>query len=76
VPVVNGKAYPYFEVKARAYRFRFLNGCNSRFLSLSLPDGPTFWQVRTPRCAACPTFTCLTFLAISLCGRSVAMADS
>ncbi|ELR23261.1 twinarginine translocation pathway protein, putative [Acanthamoeba castellanii str. Neff] len=45
VPVVNGKAYPYFEVKARAYRFRFLNGCNSRFLRLTLPDGPTFWQI-------------------------------
>jgi FtsP/CotA-like multicopper oxidase with cupredoxin domain len=45
VPTVNGKAFPFMEVKARAYRFRVLNGCNSRFLRMSLPDGPTIWQV-------------------------------
>jgi spore coat protein A len=45
-PVVNGKVYPYFEVKPQAYRFRFLNGCNSRYVSFSLPHGPTMWQVR------------------------------
>jgi len=45
-PVVNGKVYPYFEVKPQAYRFRFLNGCNSRHVSFSLPHGPTMWQVR------------------------------
>jgi FtsP/CotA-like multicopper oxidase with cupredoxin domain len=45
-PVVNGKVYPYFEVKPQAYRFRFLNGCNSRYVSLSIPDGPAMMQVR------------------------------
>src|SRR3970282_1944932 len=30
--VVNGRTWPYLEVQQRRYRFRFLNGCNSRFL--------------------------------------------
>ena len=44
--VVNGVTWPYLEVEQRRYRFRFLNGCNSRFLILTLdhPDLP-FWQV-------------------------------
>jgi hypothetical protein len=28
--VVNGKTWPYLVVEQRRYRFRFLNGCNSR----------------------------------------------
>jgi bilirubin oxidase len=32
--VVNGKTWPYLEVEKRRYRFRFLDGCNSRFLIL------------------------------------------
>lgn len=32
--VVNGRTWPYLEVEKRRYRFRFLNGCNSRFLIL------------------------------------------
>jgi bilirubin oxidase len=53
--VVNGRTWPVLEVEPRRYRFRLLNGCNSRFLilkivadalaarpaSASLP----FWQV-------------------------------
>ena len=31
--VVNGKTWPFLEVEQRRYRFRFLNGCNSRFLA-------------------------------------------
>ncbi|MFB6154254.1 MAG: multicopper oxidase family protein, partial [Haloferacaceae archaeon] len=34
--VVNGKAWPYLEVEPRKYRFRMINACNSRFLSLKL----------------------------------------
>ena len=33
---VNGKAMPYLEVEPRKYRFRVVNGCNSRFLQLTL----------------------------------------
>jgi spore coat protein A len=45
--VVNGKVWPYFEVKRGKYRFRVLNGCNSRTLTLALDNGATFWQIGT-----------------------------
>src|SRR3972149_4784748 len=32
--VVNGRTWPFLDVEQRRYRFRFLNGCNSRFLVL------------------------------------------
>ncbi len=43
LPVVNGAIYPYLDVEPRSYRVRLLNGCNSRFLhlSLNLAKGPT-----------------------------------
>jgi FtsP/CotA-like multicopper oxidase with cupredoxin domain len=43
--VVNGRAWPYLNVEQRRYRFRFLNGCNSRFLILAGDKGVTFWQI-------------------------------
>jgi FtsP/CotA-like multicopper oxidase with cupredoxin domain len=44
--VVNGGTWPYLEVEQRRYRFRFLNGCDSRFLILKLSrDGLPFWQI-------------------------------
>ena len=47
VMVVNGKSWPYLEVEPRRYRFRVLNGCNSRFLELKLVNPATqpFWQI-------------------------------
>ena len=36
VMVVNGRSWPTLEVAPALYRFRLLNGCNSRFLNLSL----------------------------------------
>ena len=45
--VVNGKAWPYLEVKPRKYRFRLLNGSNSRFYNLSFENGLTFKQIGT-----------------------------
>jgi FtsP/CotA-like multicopper oxidase with cupredoxin domain len=36
VMVVNGVAWPTLEVANAKYRFRLLNGCNSRFLNLAL----------------------------------------
>lgn len=32
--LMNGTAYPFFEVKKGVYRFRILNACNTRFLNL------------------------------------------
>jgi bilirubin oxidase len=46
--VVNGATWPYLEVERRRYRFRLLNGCNSRFLVLTLDrPGLAFWQIGT-----------------------------
>jgi bilirubin oxidase len=55
--VVNGRTWPSLEVEPRHYRFRFLNGCNSRFLMLKLVTDPLagrpaaaalpFWQIGT-----------------------------
>jgi FtsP/CotA-like multicopper oxidase with cupredoxin domain len=45
--VVNGRTWPYLSVEQRRYRFRFLNGCQSRFLLLdfgSIP-GVEVWQI-------------------------------
>lgn len=43
--LVNGKAWPVLEVEPRPYRFRLLNGSDSRFYNLSLSNGQTFLQV-------------------------------
>jgi spore coat protein A len=43
--VVNGATWPSLEVQQRRYRFRFLNGCNSRFLILRLSNGLPLWQI-------------------------------
>jgi spore coat protein A, manganese oxidase len=38
--LVNGKTWPFLDVDPARYRLRFLNGCNSRFLDLSLNTAP------------------------------------
>jgi bilirubin oxidase len=44
--VVNGFTWPYLEVEPRRYRFRFLNGCNARFLILQIGNGSIpFYQI-------------------------------
>jgi spore coat protein A len=55
--VVNGRTWPELSVEPRRYRFRFLNGCNSRFLILKIANNPQarrparpalpFWQIGT-----------------------------
>jgi spore coat protein A len=55
--VVNGRSWPVLQVEPRRYRFRFLNGCNSRFLILKITTDPLarrparpalpFWQIGT-----------------------------
>ncbi|MFB3917035.1 MAG: multicopper oxidase family protein [Terriglobales bacterium] len=45
--MVNGNTWPFQTVEQRRYRFRFLNGCQSRFLILdfnSIP-GVQVWQI-------------------------------
>jgi FtsP/CotA-like multicopper oxidase with cupredoxin domain len=46
--VVNGRTWPFLQVEQRRYRFRFLNGCNSRFLVLKFNDPAVdVWQIGT-----------------------------
>ncbi|MGA2109808.1 MAG: multicopper oxidase domain-containing protein, partial [Syntrophorhabdales bacterium] len=42
---VNGKAWPHLEVEPRRYRFRLLNGCNSRVLDLKVDPPQALWQI-------------------------------
>ncbi|ARF59215.1 bilirubin oxidase [Streptomyces gilvosporeus] len=53
--VVNGRTWPVLPIEPRRYRFRLLNGCNSRFLTLKIvanssarrpaPAVLPFWQL-------------------------------
>ena len=45
--IANGATWPYQSVEQRRYRFRFLNGCQSRFLILDFSDipGVEVWQI-------------------------------
>ena len=45
--MVNGNTWPYLAVEQRRYRFRFLNGCQSRFLILDFNGipGVEVWQI-------------------------------
>jgi FtsP/CotA-like multicopper oxidase with cupredoxin domain len=45
--MVNGNTWPFHTVEQRRYRFRFLNGCQARFLILDFADipGVEVWQI-------------------------------
>jgi FtsP/CotA-like multicopper oxidase with cupredoxin domain len=45
--MVNGNTWPFLAVERRRYRFRFLNGCQSRFLILDFGQipGVEVWQI-------------------------------
>jgi spore coat protein A len=45
--MVNGNTWPFLHVEKRRYRFRFLNGCQSRFLILDFNEipGVEAWQI-------------------------------
>ncbi|MFI5687609.1 multicopper oxidase family protein [Streptomyces sp. NPDC051636] len=45
VLLANGRAWPYFAVAARKYRFRLFNTANLRFFTLQLSDGSAFQQI-------------------------------
>ncbi len=45
--LVNGKVWPFLEVKRGHYRFRLLNGSNSRTYHLSFSNGLGFHQIGT-----------------------------
>lgn len=45
--IVNGNTWPFLNVQQRRYRFRVLNGCQSRFLILDFSNiaGAEVWQI-------------------------------
>jgi spore coat protein A, manganese oxidase len=45
--MVNGNTWPFLDVERRRYRFRFLNGCDARFLILDFGNipGVEIWQI-------------------------------
>ena len=43
--MVNGRVWPNLDVQRRQYRFRMLNGSNSRFYNLKLSNGQSFIQI-------------------------------
>ncbi len=45
--IVNGKVHPYLSVEPRKYRFRLLNGSNSRFFRIKLDSGQLMYQIAT-----------------------------
>ncbi|PLR66001.1 multicopper oxidase family protein [Bacillus sp. UMB0893] len=45
--LVNGKVWPYLKVEPRKYRFRLLNGSNSRFYRIKLDSGQLIYQIGT-----------------------------
>lgn len=47
VVLANGKAWPYFEVAARKYRFRIFNTANLRTFEFALGDGSPFTLIGT-----------------------------
>ncbi len=45
--MVNGKVWPYHNVRRGKYRLRLLNGCNARTLALGFSNGMNFQQIGT-----------------------------
>ncbi|WP_093270704.1 multicopper oxidase family protein [Psychrobacillus sp. OK032] len=45
--LVNGKVWPYLNVEPRKYRFRLLNGSNTRFYRIKLDSGQLIYQIGT-----------------------------
>lgn len=43
--LVNGRVWPYLDVRPRKYRFRILNGSNSRTYTLAFDSGQSFYQI-------------------------------
>ena len=82
--VVNGRTWPFLEVEPRRYRFRFLNGCNSRFLILKIVSDPLarrpakaelpFWQIGSEG-GFLPEPVELDYLLITLAERADVIVD-
>ena len=82
--VVNGRTWPSLQVEPRRYRFRFLNGCNSRFLILKIVTNPAatrpaspalpFWQIGSEG-GFLPAPVQLDYLLMTLAERADVIVD-
>jgi FtsP/CotA-like multicopper oxidase with cupredoxin domain len=72
--LVNGKVWPYLRVKQGKYRFRLLNGCNSRVLHLSLSNGASFQVIGTDQ-GLLPAPVTRTSLLLTPGERAVIVVD-
>jgi spore coat protein A len=65
--LVNGKVWPYHDVKQGKYRLRLLNGCNSRVLTLQFC--PASNMARCPGCPGSNMAPCANPLTFQLLGQ-------
>ncbi|UCD51716.1 MAG: multicopper oxidase domain-containing protein [Phycisphaerales bacterium] len=72
--VVNGRTWPYLELQQRRYRFRLLNGCNSRFLILKMGANVPFYQIGAEG-GFLPAPTALTELLMAPAERADVIVD-
>ncbi|MGB5850612.1 MAG: multicopper oxidase domain-containing protein [Ignavibacteriaceae bacterium] len=72
--VVNGVVWPYLDVEPRPYRFRLLNGSDSRFYILKFENGMEFLQIATDD-GLLPTAVELTELLIAPGERAEIVVD-
>jgi FtsP/CotA-like multicopper oxidase with cupredoxin domain len=72
--MVNGRTWPYLQVEKRRYRFRFLNGCNSRFLILKFSNNMPFHQIGTEG-GLLPSVVTLSQLLMSPAERADVIVD-
>jgi spore coat protein A len=72
--LINGKIRPFFEVEPRLYRFRVLNGANSRFFSLSLSHQKPFHQIGSDQ-GLLPSAVQLTSLLLAPAERADLLID-
>ena len=74
VMMVNGRVTPFLEVEPRRYRFRILNGSNSRLYHLLLDNGMPMMQIGTDQ-GLLPSPLELRRLAIAPAERADLVAD-
>jgi spore coat protein A len=72
--LVNGKVWPYLVVDQGKYRFRILNGSNSRVYNLGLSTGDSFLQIGTDG-GLLPAPVTLTNLLLSTGERADVIMD-
>ena len=74
VMVVNGVAWPYFQVSPGKYRFRILNGANARPFGLALSNGSPFILIGTDG-GLLPAPVSITNLPIAMAERVNVVID-